>query len=491
MRYLNSKKLAAGLMPIIGLFGIALQKKIDDKKLESPNVILILADDLGYGDLSCYGQKILSTPQIDRMAHEGMLFTQMYSGSTVSAPSRACLMTGKNTGYASVRANNPDQLVGDDELTLGKVFKNAGYVTGAIGKWGLGHPPPPDDPYKKGFDYFYGYINMYHAHNYYPEFLYENGRKVMLNNKLATVNGVNPWADQPEGTGVSEVKNEYTHDLFNSHALEFIEKNRDKKFFLYLPFTVPHENTEGWNFSGDGMEVPDYYEFKKMDWPTPEKGYAAMIRNMDNSVGMIIDKLKELGLDRKTLVIFTSDNGPQPGSQPWKHQVEFFNSNGELRDTKWTLYEGGIRVPFIARWPGVIPEGTRSVEQFAFWDFLPTFADLISQNVPDSLNGISFLPTLLGNRQTEKHDYLYWEHYNWNFAKDGAIQAIRKAKWKALKLNVSASARKEVFELYNLETDPGETNNVANQYPELVKEFSELFLSARKEFKIQPLFPKN
>ena len=435
---------------------------------------------MGYGDLSFYGQKTLSTPRIDKMAAEGIHFTRMYTGSTVCAPSRASLMTGLHTGHTSVRGNLPAQLLADDELTLAKVFKNAGYATGAIGKWGIGHPPPYDDPQKKGFDYFYGYINMWHAHNFYPEFLIENGVKVPLKNKTALVNGKNPWAEMPEGTGVAAVREEYVHNLFDEKALNFIEQNKNNPFFLYMAYNVPHANNEGGPFSGDGMEVPDYYEFANTDWPQPEKGFASMIRNIDNSVGMLLDKIAGLGLDQNTMVMFCSDNGPH---QEGKHMMEFFNSNREYRGMKRDFYDGGIKTPFIVRWPGKIQPGKKSEQTFAFWDFLPTFAELVGTQKPEKTDGISFLPTLLGNEQTEKHDYLYWE-----FFELGGKQAILKDNWKAIKLNVRGPENEVIFELYNLENDPQETVNVAGQHPELVKDFEELFVSAREEFSVTPLF---
>jgi len=451
-----------------------------EKPVESPNVVMILVDDLGYGDLSFYGQKTLSTPVLDKMAREGIHFTHMYTGSTVCAPSRASLMTGKHTGHTSVRGNLPEQLLGDDELTLAKVLKKAGYTTGCIGKWGIGHPPPPNDPKNKGFDFFYGYLNMWHAHNFYPEFLYENGHKVSLKNRTALVDGKNPWAKSPEGTGVAAKKEEYVHHLFDEKAMAFLDKNKGNKFFLYMAYNVPHANNEAGPFSGDGMEVPDYYEFADKDWPQPEKGFAAMIRNIDNSVGLIQDKLKELGLDKKTMVIFCSDNGPH---QEGRHTMEFFDSNRELRGMKRDFYDGGVKTPFIAKWPGMIKAGSRSDQTFAFWDFLPTFAELVGVDKPVDTDGISFLPTLLGREQTQVHDYLYWE-----FFELGGKQAILKGKWKAIKLNVRGPAKDVIFELYDLETDPEEKTNVASKHPDLVTQFETLFTSAREEFGVTPLF---
>ncbi|QGY48181.1 sulfatase-like hydrolase/transferase [Maribellus comscasis] len=461
-------------MGILGGVSSCLNKVKPDNE---PNVIMILVDDLGYGDISFYGQETLTTPNIDKMANEGIHFTNMCTGSTVCAPSRACLLTGRNTGHSSVRGNMPNQMVGDNENTIAKVFKKAGYVTGAIGKWGVGAYLPYDDPAKKGYDYFYGYINMWHAHNFYPEFLIENGKKVFLNNKTKLINGVNPWADTlREGKGVAEVKNEYAPFLFDSKAISFIEENKDNKFFLYLAYNVPHANNEK---IPDGMEVPDYYEFEEKDWPRQEKGFAAMIRNIDNSVGSILKKLVDLGLDKNTLVLFCSDNGPH---QEGGHQMEFFNSNSSFRGMKRDLYQGGIKTPFIAYWPGVIPERSKSEKLFAFWDFLPTFSELTGQEKPANTEGISFMPTLLGQKQSEEHDYLYWEFYE-----RGGRQAILKDHWKAVKLNVRDTTKKTIFELYNLKNDPEEKVNVAGQNAEVAKQFEKLFRSARDEFDVIPL----
>lgn len=437
---------------------------------DKPNIILILMDDLGYGDLSCYGQTTLNTLNIDKMASEGILFTDHYAGSTVCAPSRAVLMTGFHTGNVNVRVNLPPQLLGDDEPTLASVLKSAGYVTGAIGKWGVGHPPPPDDPHKKGFDYFYGYIDMFHAHNFYPEFIYRNAERIPLEgNRLYSVNGENPWAHLPDGTGVSKDKAQNVYHLLEKEALNFIQKNKENTFFLYLPFNIPHANNEAGNFLNDGMEVDDYGPFEEKPWPNPEKGFARMVQYMDETVGRINDKLRESGIEKNTLVIFTNDNGPH---QEGNHMVDFFNSNGELRGMKRDLYEGGIRVPFIAKWPAKIAPGTQSDHPSAFWDYLVTFCDIVNVAPPIETDGISFLPALTGKeKKQKKHEYLYWEFYE-----RGGKQAIRKDNWKLVRLNTRSGNM--ITELYNLNDDLSEKYDLIEEYPEVVKELERLMENA-------------
>ncbi len=274
MQFNTQKILGLSIAGLTALFtGCKEESKKTSDASDNPNIILIIVDDLGYGDLGCYGQEVLSTPHIDKMASEGIMFTNHYCGSTVSAPTRASLLTGKHTGHTSVRGNEEGQLLRDEEITIAEKMKEAGYMTGAIGKWGVGHPPPVNDPERNGFDFFYGYLNMWHAHNYYPEFLYSNGEKDYLEgNKLITEDGKNPWAQKPEGTGVAEKKEKYAHDLFDKEALQFIEENRDTTFFLYLPYNIPHANNEAGRYHGNGMEVPDYGSFANKDWPDPEKG---------------------------------------------------------------------------------------------------------------------------------------------------------------------------------------------------------------------------
>lgn len=452
---------SAGIGIVALVFNSACSSPSQSCEKIKPNVVLIVADDLGYGDLSCYGQRTLVTPHLDQMASEGLMLTRHYTGNTVCAPSRASLLTGLHSGHVSVRGNYEGMLLPDEENTIAKILKKNGYVTGAVGKWGVGHPPPADDPERNGFDFFFGYINMWHAHNCYPEFLYKNGAKYPLKgNKTLLVDGMNPWADQPEGTGVAEVRKQYVPFLLDSVGLNFIEENRDTSFFLYMAYNTPHANNEAGYMFQDGMEVPDYGSYKEMDWPDPEKGFATMITNLDNSVGKILAKLDELELSDHTLVIFVSDNGPH---EEGNHSAEFFDSNGILRGTKRDLYEGGIRTPFIARWSGQIEQGTISGHVSSFWDMLPTFCELVGVDIPKGCDGISFLPTLMGHpEKQESHAFLYFEFYE-----QGGKQAILMDDWKGVKLGVR-SGNPEPMELYNLFQDPSETKNIAADHPEIV-----------------------
>jgi len=443
-----------------------------ERKLK-PNIIFILADDLGYGDLGCYGQKRIKTPNLDKMAAEGMRFTQHYAGSTVCAPSRCSLMTGKHTGHCTVRGN-VDVLMKPDEITVAKILKKSGYTTGCIGKWGIGHPPGPDDPHKNGFDHFFGYLSMWHAHNYYPDFLWKNGEKVTLQN-IVQHPEKHYKKDQESLVGLARKKVDYSHDLFTRDALDFIEK-KDRPFFLFLSYTIPHANNEAGNYGSHGMEVPDCGQYQDEDWPEPEKCKAAMISRMDSDIGRILKKLKELGTDENTLVVFTSDNGPhkEGGITP-----DFLDSNGPLRGIKRDLYEGGIRVPMIARWPGKIKTGSVSEHISAFWDILPTFAELAGVQPPKDIDGISMLPAILGKPVT-RHKYLYWE-----FHEGSSKQAIRMENWKAVRLAPSKS-----IELYDLSSDIGEENNIARKHPEIVAEVEAILSKVRTDENTWPLNDK-
>jgi arylsulfatase A-like enzyme len=440
-------------------------------KTKRPNIIFILADDLGYGDLGCFGQKVIKTPNIDRLAAEGMRLTDHYAGSTVCAPSRCCLMTGLHSGHALVRGNARIPLRPSD-VTVAELLKQAGYTTGIIGKWGLGEPESTGIPNKQGFDYWFGYLNQRHAHNYYPTYLWRNQQKFKLQNE---VNHIIGGRDRTPG-GVATKKVEYSLDLCAGEALRFIEKNRNKPFFLYLPFTIPHANNEA---GKKGMEVPSYGQYANRNWPEPQKGHAAMITRMDGDIGRLMAKLKALGLDENTFVFFSSDNGPhkEGGADP-----AFFNSSGPLRGYKRALYEGGIRVPTIARWPGKIKPGSVTDHISAFWDFLPTCCDLAGIKTPESLDGISMLPTLLGQSlKQKKHEYLYWE-----FHEQGKRQAVRMGNWKGIRQNVAKNPDGPI-ELYYLENDIGERNNVAKQHPQIVAKIEDLMKSARTPSEHWPL----
>lgn len=436
-----------------------------------PNIIYMLADDLGYGDLGCYGQEAIQTPHLDQMAAEGMRFTDHYAGSTVCAPSRCCLMTGYHTGHARIRGNATVPLRPKD-VTIPKVLQPAGYRSALIGKWGLGEAGSTGVPNKQGFDYFYGYLNQIRAHNYYPEFLWRNDETVELDNEVMyTESGYS------KGIGSAAVKKvDYSHDLFAQETLQFVREHADGPFFLYLAFTIPHANNEHWLLDGHGMEVPEYGVYADKDWPEAQKGIAAMITRMDRDIGELLQTLQELGIDENTLVMFSSDNGPH---REGENDPDFFNSNGPLRGIKRDLYEGGIRVPLIARWPGSISAGITSDLPSAFWDMLPTFAELADVPVPQDTDGISMVPTLLGNpRQQKSHEFLYWEFHEGQTSS----QAVRMGTWKAVRHDPA-----EALELYDLEQDIGEQNNIAEAHPEIVSKIEEYLRTARSESEVWPL----
>ena len=428
------------------------------------NLVFILADNMGYGDLGSGGQEILKTPRLDQMAKEGLKFTQFYAGCTVCAPSRSVLMTGKHMGHTTVRGNSTNPIViQPEELTVASLLKKAGYQTACIGKWGIGTPDNLTNPNDVGFDHFYGYINMWHAHNFYPEFLIRNGKVEKLKNEVAEK--WKPYQDPKlpnSGRGVAVKKIEYAPDLIMEDALQFIEKNHKNPFFLYLALNVPHANNEA---GKEGMEVPDLYEFKDKDWPKPEKGFAAMIRNIDRDTGRILDLLKKLGIEKDTLVIFSSDNGPH---QEGGHDADFFNSNGKFRGIKRDLTEGGIRVPTIAWWPGTIEPDTSNKHQWYFGDLMATAAELSGQEIPEGLDSDSFVQTLKGN-PPEKEWYrkspLYWE-----FNERGTAQAVRFGKWKAIRKPMITGK----IELYDLSWDHEEKRDHSERRPDLANHAANL-----------------
>ncbi len=429
-----------------------------------PNIIYILTDDMGYGDPGCFGQETLKTPHLDRMAREGMRLTSHYAGSTVCAPSRCVLMTGLHTGHCTVRTNG-NQRLRADEPTVAKILKKAGYATGCVGKWGVGRPGL-SDPNDQGFDYFYGYVCMNHAHNCFPEFVIRNGQKVALRNVLEDT-----WRGKvPDGAGVARKKVDFVPHLCQKEVLEFIDEHTDNRFFLYYALNIPHANNEGRN---KGMEVPSYGQYADRDWPDQEKGFAAMISYIDGYVAEIFAKLKKCGLDRNTLVMFSSDNGPH---QEGGHKMEYFDSNGDLRGMKRDLYEGGVRVPTIARWPGTVAAGTASDHVSGFQDILPTFAELAGADCPKT-DGISMVPTLTGTGVQKQHDHLFWEFYE-----QGGKKAVLKGRWKGVRLNTRRKNPRPI-ELYDITKDRSERKNVAADHPDVVADIARIMKEEHEDMK--------
>lgn len=440
---------------------------------QKPNVIYILADDLGYGDLSCYGQTHFQTPNIDALAANGMKFTQHYSGSTVCAPSRCALMTGVHVGHAVVRGNSEFKPEGQqpmpaDTFTMAHLLKQAGYATGLFGKWGLGPPDTHSEPLMMGFDRFYGYNCQRQAHHYYPYFLSDDrGREIQ-------------WGNFGMECG------DYAPDRIQEQALEFVEANKEQPFFIYYALVQPHaemfapeEYMKKYRgkflpeSSFEGTDSgPDFRKFAYGSQPEAHAAFAAMVDVMDEDIGELVAKLEELGIADNTLIMFTSDNGPH---QEGGHDPAYFNSTGSQRGFKRDLYEGGVHVPMIASWPGKVPSGTQTDHLSAFWDVLPTVAELAGQKAPDGIDGISFLPTLLGRKGQKEHDYLYWEFHE----KQGRV-AIRQGNWKAVRYNVAEDPTSPL-ELYDLSADPAEATNVAGQHPEVVAKLDKLINGARTQ----------
>ena len=425
-----------------------------------PNIVYILADDLGIGDLGCYGQKILKTPNIDRLAMNGMRFTNHYAGSTVSAPSRCALLTGKDMGHAYIRGNKhlPDATsmgydfpLASSENTVADLLKQCEYVTACVGKWGLGGPNSEGDPRKHGFDYFFGYLSQRKAHRYYPDFLWENDKQLMLKNQV------------------------YSPYLITEKALDFIDRNASKSFFLYFTPTLPHaelivpkESLQ--EFDGKFDEVP-FHGNRYAAQAKPRAAYAAMVSCLDHVVGKIVGKLKEKNILENTIIIFSSDNGVH---QEGGHDPEYFNSNGIFRGIKRDLYEGGIHTPFIVQWENVIAKGQTSSHISAFWDFLPTVADIVGCDKPENCDGISFLPTLTGKGTQREHEYIYHETYE----REGK-QSIIKDGWKLVRLNMK-HPQNIVEELYDMNKDPSEQKNLIEQYPKIADELRKLAISVHQ-----------
>ena len=466
---INNMKINNLFIPAVTLLTLnagAQEKGTVLKPSHKPNIVFILADDLGYNELSCYGNKVIETPNIDALAKQGMLFHNHYCGSNISAPSRGSLLTGKHTGHAWIRDNKELKFEGNEpipasDVTLAEVLKSAGYTTGAFGKWGLGYPGSEGSPNKQGFDEFYGYNCQRHAHDYFTTYLRHNDDSIPINENV-----VKPYSV-------------YSADLIKDQALKFIESNQKSPFFLYFAPTLPHNPYNQHNDSilayyekKTGMPIGDAHS---EDFSVPK--YAALTSRLDTEVGEIVAKLKALKLLDNTLIIFVSDNG----TALFPEQDAYLHTGGQLHGRKSEVYEGGIKSPFIAVWKGKIKPGSTSDHISAFWDFLPTFAEISNVNVPENIDGISLLPTLLGkNKKQKKHDYLYWER--------AQVQGIRKGDFKAVIKNEKDQV--PTIEIYNLANDPYEKTDLALTNPVVKAEFLNLAKTARVESEIFPLIKK-
>ena len=483
-------RIKLALIFFVAAFGIA-------RAAETPNIVFILADDLGYREVGEFGQKLIRTPNLDQLARDGMRLTQHYSGNAVCAPSRCVLLTGKHPGHAFVRNNRSTPPEGqwpipDSEVTVAELLRSGGYVTGAFGKWGLGGPESSGRPLNQGVDRFFGYNCQAHAHSYYPSYLWDDAKHIQLNNDPP----VPGHASLPDGSDKTDAKSyamfqgtDYAPDRIHDAAIEFIKANKERPFFLYYPSVIPHV----------ALHVPDedlkpYLDLGWNDPPftrdagygytphfTPRAAYAAMITRLDTYVGNVLRLLDELGLADNTLVVFTSDNGTTHLGR--EVDYEFFRSVGELRGLKGSLYEGGVRVPTIVRWPGKVEPGSESDRVTGFEDWMPTLLDAVGaiDSVPDEVDGISMLPTLLGQKQSER-PYLYRE-----FAAYGGQQSIRVGDWKAIRQNMSKGILKT--ELYNLATDVSEQNDVASEHPQVVQKLEKMMEEVRIPSQVFPLIP--
>lgn len=458
-------------IPLLGLIVPISAKAQNDK----PNIIYILADDLGYGDLSCFGQAHFQTPNLDKLAEDGMRFTSHYAGCSVSAPSRAVLMSGLHMGHSDIRGNyspvshTPAEAEGQlplskDIVTVAEILKSANYVTGAFGKWGLGYPGSEGAPNMQGFDEFFGYYCQVVAHRYYPTHLWHNQEKVRLKG--------NDWTKTET----------FAPDIIHKEAMEFIKKNKDNTFFLYYPTNLPHAElivpdddiyrnnlgkiSDERPYTGKGNGKENYGANMVIAnyclQPKPRTTYASMVGRIDKYVGEICTLINELGLEENTIIIFASDNGPHPagGADP-----DFFNSTGGFRGLKRDLYEGGLRTPMIVKWKGHVAPSSESHHISSFCDVKPTLADIAGVRITEECDGISFLPELTGKKQ-KKHKYLYWE-----FHEGGGSQAVRMNRWKGVRLKMTDNKNAPI-ELYDIENDPKEQYNIADRYPKTVKKIS-------------------
>ena len=435
-----------GVVPVLVvapvMAGRALAETLGPKR---PNIVLIVGDDLGYGDLGCYGQKLIKTPRIDALAREGLRFTQAYAGGPVCTPSRSVLMTGLHNGHTPARDNVPHyhSYLADGDVTIAEVLKQGGYRCGGVGKWSLGDAGTVGRATNQGFDRWFGYLNQDHAHYYYPEYLDDDEGRLEL-------------------AGNGQSRRHYSHDLLVERAIQFIKESGDGPFFLYGAFTLPHFSAE--EEDEDGFAVPSTAPYTPMDWSEKAKKYAAMVHRLDGAVGRLVDLVDEMGLARETLIIFTSDNG---GHETLGRD---FDTNGPLRGYKRDLTEGGIRVPFMARWPGTVPAGGVSDEIIAFQDMRPTFGELAGCSCPEGIDGVSVVEALRGGRVRPRREYLYWDYGHCRSRYD---QAVRMGRWKGIRLG-----RGRAVQLFDLEADIGEANDVADEHPDVVRRIERIMETA-------------
>jgi arylsulfatase A-like enzyme len=455
---------------LLAAFALLLTSVLHAAASSRPNLIWIMADDLGYGDLGSYGQKIIQTPHLDRMAREGLRFTQFYAGATVCAPSRSVLMTGQHHGRTRVRGNagpnNPlAQALRAGDVTVAKVLQAAGYATALTGKWGLGDIGEAETglPRKHGFDYFFGFLNQHHAHNHFTDFLWRNEEKISLPNKVTTTG--------PSGAGYATDAVLFADDLIADEALKFVARHPRQPFFLYWSPVIPHANNERKRDLGNGAHVPDFGPYANEPWSDQDKGQAAMITRLDSYVGRMLDLLKQLGLAENTLVIFTSDNGPHDESN---HDLSRFRPGGPFSGIKRSLTDGGIRVPAIAWWPRTVPAGRESAHVAYFGDWFATAAELAGAAVPAGLDSISFVPALRGVMRDQKaHEFLYWEFHERGFNQ----AALYQGRWKAIREGTPTAP----LALYDLRHDIGEKTNVAAKHPDVLARIDAYLKTARSE----------